>query len=124
MKTKKTTKKMKTTKTKMMKDSATKKTKKKTSDAHARSEVNARDLLVLSCIQHLSLGDAISRVELQEELRKQGHDFSGSFVYLSLYRLHKASEIERVHVKKRAPAWRMAYHVGDGPSQTVTTQPN
>lgn len=76
-----------------------------------RDDVRTRDNLVLSYIQRLASneGETVSRDELVKRLNEDGHSFSGSFVYLSLYRLHAASEIERVHVGKRAPEWRVAY---------------
>lgn len=77
-----------------------------------REDVATRDALVLSYVQkHASNeGESMSRERLVKMLAADGHPLSGSFVYLSLYRLHAAGEIERVHVGKRAPEWRIAYH--------------
>lgn len=88
----------------------------KAQDGGKRDDVRARDQLVLSYIQRLASKDdeTISRDELVKLLTEDGHAFTGSFVYLSLYRLHAAGEIERVHVGKRAPEWRIAYHRANG----------
>ena len=71
-----------------------------------REDVHARDMLVLRCIG-LWGDEGVSRNALVTQLQHDGHTLSGSFVYLSLFRLHQAGEIERVHAGKRAPQWRI-----------------
>jgi len=75
-----------------------------------REDVQQRDAIVLGIIANLEPEVTISRNEILKALHKAGHkDLTGSFVYLSLYRLHASSDIEKVHVGRRAPEWRVAY---------------
>lgn len=74
--------------------------------ATKRADVNARDELVFDVIDKVRKegeDSTISRTEIAAEL-----GIPGSHAYLSLYRLHEAGKIERVHVGKRAPEWRVA----------------
>jgi len=75
--------------------------------ATLRANVNARDQLVFKYVAEHASDDehTVSRAEIAAEL-----GLPGSHAYLSLYRLHQAGEVERVHVGKRAPEWRVAYH--------------
>jgi predicted transcriptional regulator len=86
-------------------NSGTSKDKTRKSTSIKRDDVRARDVLVLTHIQ-LWGDEGTSRATLVKQLADDGHALSGSFVYLSLFRLHAAGEIERVHVGKRAPYWR------------------
>lgn len=72
-----------------------------------RADITARDVDVLAYIEkHASNdGETVSRDEIAKALK-----LSGSLAYLSIYRLHQRGDIERVHVGKRAPEWRIAYH--------------
>lgn len=84
--------------------------KKAAGNSNKREAVAKRDALVLNIItKYASQADqSISREKVMEKLIAKNHIVSGSFVYLSIFRLHQAGEIERVHVGKRYPEWRIA----------------
>ena len=74
-----------------------------------RAEVASRDELVFKYLSQATRhGKTISREDLRARLEKDGHPASGSFIYLSLYRLRKEGKAEAVPVGKRAPEWKIA----------------